>query len=390
MATPPVWAIKDPSGVRQEREQVRQEIKALTQEIQDTSDEKTKVKKLIELLEKRLTQSKNRLESLDQDRRKLEQETATLVKRESILSKKLEQTEARLGEVIRNQYRRQDVNPTQAWLSGQSASRAARESYWFERISEAENELAKTQREQAAELEAVRQGLENKQNSLEKTIANQAKRERELNEQRQERRQLMADLDSRLRNQELKKKRLERDETRLTGVIQELTKAIEEARRKQAEQREMAKKAPKSTPRPSLPPVPDTGDFAKLKGRLSLPVEGTITGKFGQTRDANGGPVWKGVFIEAIEGKDVVAAGSGRVVFAEWLRGFGEIVIIDHGDQYLSVYGNNDKLLKSAGENVKRGEKIAEVGNSSGNLSTGLYFEVRHQGKPFDPLSWTP
>jgi septal ring factor EnvC (AmiA/AmiB activator) len=85
----------------------------------------------------------------------------------------------------------------------------------------------------------------------------------------------------------------------------------------------------------------------------------------------------------------VRAVGNGRVVFAEWLRGFGEIVIIDHGDQFLSVYGNNGKLLKRSGDSVKAGDTIAETGNSSGNLDTGLYFELRHQGQPFDPVSWT-
>lgn len=387
----PAWAIKDPAGVRQEREQIRQEIKDLAKEIENTNDEKEKAKKLIALLDKRLEQSKDRLVALDKDRRDLERETSKLRSQERELSAQLNETEARLGEVMRNQYRRQDINPTQAWLSGQSASRAARESYWYEQVSEAERSLALQQKDQANRLQTLREGLEAKQDKLDKTIADQSKRERELKSQRTERRQVMADLDSQLKNQELKKKRLERDETRLTGVIEELTKAIELARKRQEEQRKAAQSAAKNTPRPNLPPVPDSGDFAKLKGRLTLPVEGTVTGKFGQTRESGGsGPAWKGIFIESIEGKAVLAAGSGRIVFAEWLRGFGEIVIIDHGDQYLSVYGNNDRLLKSAGDNVKRGDKIAEVGNSSGNLSTGLYFELRHQGKPFDPLSWTP
>lgn len=387
----PAWAIKDPAGVREEREQIRQEIKSLAREIESTSDEREKAKKLIVLLDKRLEQSKERLSVLDKNRQNLQKETSKLKAEEKELSAQLKETEKRLGEVLRNQYRRQDINPTQAWLSGQSASRAARESYWYEHVSEAERALANRQREQTERLQAIRKGLEDKQEQLNQTIEAQAKRENELRAQRAERKQIIADLDAQLKNQELKKKRLERDEIRLTGVIADLTKAIEEAKKRQTEQRRAAQNGSKTAPKPTLPPVPDSGDFAKLKGHLTLPVEGTVTGKFGQTRESgNSGPPWKGIFIEAAEGKAVLAVGSGRVVFSEWLRGFGEIVIIDHGDQYLSVYGNNSKLLKSAGENVKRGDKIAEVGNSSGNLSTGLYFELRHQGKPFDPLSWTP
>lgn len=387
--TPAVWSIKDPTGVKQERDQVREEIKQITEDIQNTTNERTKVEKLIELLEKRLEQNKDRLASLDKDRKSLEADIADLSQQEKNQEEALKATEERLGDVLRNQYRRQDINPTQAWLAGQSASKAARESYWYERISIAERDLAKAQAEQTAKLKETREGLETRQFRLEKTIAKQAQRERELKSQRAERTELVADLNSRLKDQELKKQRLERDEKRLSQLVEDLTRAIEEARRKQSQQPKRS--TDKRTPQPNLPPVPDTGDFAKLKGRLSLPTDGTVAGKFGQTRDpASGGPSWKGIFIEAIEGQAVKAVGSGRVVFSEWLRGFGEIVIIDHGDQYLSVYGNNDKLLKSAGDNVQRGEKIAEVGNSSGNLSTGLYFELRHQGKPFDPLSWAP
>ncbi|NJM32757.1 MAG: peptidoglycan DD-metalloendopeptidase family protein [Limnobacter sp.] len=184
----------------------------------------------------------------------------------------------------------------------------------------------------------------------------------------------------------------------MTQVIADLTAAIEAARRKQAEERARAKAQASKPDAPGQPPetgaaeaayTPSGGGFSRLKGNMNLPVEGEITGKFGETRTDGTGPTWKGVFISAIEGQKVKAVAPGRVVFSEWLRGFGEIVIIDHGDQYLSVYGNNDKLLKTAGQTVESGEVIAEVGNSSGNLETGLYFELRHQGKPFNPMTWS-
>jgi len=128
------------------------------------------------------------------------------------------------------------------------------------------------------------------------------------------------------------------------------------------------------------------GSFAQLKGRLRLPLRGDITGRFGARRD--GGPSWKGVFIRAAQGAEVRAVAPGRVVFAEWLRGFGNLLIIDHGDQYLSIYGNNEALLRQPGDRVGSGEAIATTGNSGGNPETGLYFELRFQGRPFDPLTW--
>lgn len=392
-------AVRDPAGVKQERDEVRRKLDALKKAIQETSGEKNQAAKALGLLENRLEKTQNRLNALDKDRDALETDINKLSNEEIQLQKDLENTQARLAAVMRNQYRRVEVNPTQAWLAGKSASQAARESYWYERISAAERDLAVQQAAQARELQAIRLGLEKKQDRLDNTIAEQNKSRRELVAQREERNQLIEDLNSKLKNQELERKRLQRDETRLSSVITQLTRAIEEAKRKQAlaakqqKQQGQADGSGKSPGKPEYtapPPMPSTGEFAKLKGRLVLPVQGTVAGQFGQTRSKDGqGPSWKGIFIATEAGQGVRAVGAGRVVFSEWLRGFGEIVIIDHGDQFLSVYGNNGKLLKRSGDSVKAGDTIAETGNSSGNLDTGLYFELRHQGQPFDPVSWT-
>ncbi|MBV8122557.1 MAG: peptidoglycan DD-metalloendopeptidase family protein, partial [Paucibacter sp.] len=136
----------------------------------------------------------------------------------------------------------------------------------------------------------------------------------------------------------------------------------------------------------ALAPAAPDGAFASLKGQLRAPVSGKIEARFGAKR--GDGPSWKGVFIRAAEGADVRAIAGGRVVFAEWLRGFGNLIIVDHGGQYMSIYGNNQSLLKRAGDIVKAGDAIASAGNSGGNEESGLYFELRHQGRPFDPVGW--
>lgn len=390
--------VRDPAGVKQERDEVRRKLDALKKEINETSGEKKQASQALTLLEQQLDKTQTRLDALDKDRGGLETDIKKLSAEEAEVQRSLERTQTRLAEVMRNQYRRVEVNPTQAWLAGKSASEAARESYWYERISAAERDLAAQQALQARELQAIRLGLEKKQEKLQITITEQSKNRRELVAQREERNQLIADLNSKLKNQELERTRLQRDEKRLSNVITELAKAIEEAKRRQAlaaqQQKQAGKsngsKAPGKPEYSAPPPMPSTGEFAKLKGRLVLPVQGTVAGQFGKTRSKDGqGPSWKGIFIATEAGQGVRAVGAGRVVFAEWLRGFGEIVIIDHGDQFLSVYGNNGKLLKRSGDSVKPGDTIAETGSSSGNLDTGLYFELRHQGQPFDPISWT-
>ncbi|MBC7453549.1 MAG: peptidoglycan DD-metalloendopeptidase family protein [Massilia sp.] len=132
-------------------------------------------------------------------------------------------------------------------------------------------------------------------------------------------------------------------------------------------------------------PAAADGAFASLRGQLRAPVSGKLVARFGAKR---GEAAWKGVFIRAAEGADVRAVAGGRVVFANWMRGFGNLIIVDHGSQYLSIYGNNLALLKHAGDAVRAGDPIASAGSTGGNEESGLYFELRHLGQAFDPASW--
>jgi septal ring factor EnvC (AmiA/AmiB activator) len=116
-------------------------------------------------------------------------------------------------------------------------------------------------------------------------------------------------------------------------------------------------------------------------------VRGKLVNTFGGQRSGKH-VTWKGLFIESPTDSEVKAISAGRVVFADWLRGFGNLIILDHGNNYMSLYGNNATLHKQVGESVRGGDTIATVGNSSGNTDSGLYFELRHGGKPFDPLTW--
>ena len=130
-----------------------------------------------------------------------------------------------------------------------------------------------------------------------------------------------------------------------------------------------------------------TEPFAKMQGRLSLPVEGNVSRRFGNQRN-QGKLKWQGLFIEAKEGTSVRAIYYGRVIFSDWLRGFGLLMIVSHGDGYMSLYGHNQALFKKTGELVYPGENIAVVGSSGGQTETGLYFEIRIDGKPNNPQAW--
>ena len=127
--------------------------------------------------------------------------------------------------------------------------------------------------------------------------------------------------------------------------------------------------------------------FAGMQGKLLLPVEGRISHRFGNERN-QGKLRWHGIFIDAAEGESVYAVHYGRVVFSDWLRGFGLLMIISHGEGYMSLYGHNQALFRETGDWVSAGEVIAAVGDSGGQDKTGLYFEIRIDGKPNNPQNW--
>lgn len=193
---------------------------------------------------------------------------------------------------------------------------------------------------------------------------------------------------------------LREDEARMALLLRELERQAQQVREAAVPQRPVAVPPPGTdAPEPSPPvrsavlappapgPTPGSVSFAQLQGQLGLPVRGELVGRFGAPR-AEGGTTWRGVFIRARQGAEVKAVAAGEVVFSDWLRGFGNLLILDHGNDYLSVYGNNDALLREVGDKVDGGATLASVGASGNQGESGLYFEIRHQGRPVDPLRW--
>ena len=135
----------------------------------------------------------------------------------------------------------------------------------------------------------------------------------------------------------------------------------------------------------SLVPVELVG-LRNKKGKLPWPSKGRLKHRFGQRKHA--GMNWKGVFIESKAGDNVKAVQQGQVVFADWLNGFGWVIVVDHGLGYMSLYGHAQTLLKDVGDQVRSGESIALIGQSGGQADPGLYFELRHKGSAVDPVKW--
>ena len=185
------------------------------------------------------------------------------------------------------------------------------------------------------------------------------------------------------------RERIARENAKPGAKPQPLPAPIKEPVREEpvvAEEPAPSETRPTEAPPPMLGPAAPSGSFASYKGRMASPVNGSVAARFGGRR--GDGPTWKGNFIKAPEGAEVRAVAPGRVVHADWMRGFGNLIIVDHGDGYLSIYGNNHALLKRPGDSVRAGEAVASAGNTGGNEESGLYFELRHRGKAIDPSGW--
>lgn len=186
-----------------------------------------------------------------------------------------------------------------------------------------------------------------------------------LADERAAREELLATLAGRIESQDRELARSRADEERLVKLLGSLQQALDDLTDTKAQRQ----------------------PFAGQRGKLAWPARGSFTARYGRSRGV-GGLRWQGVVIGAEEGGEVRAVSHGRVAFADWLRGYGLLVILDHGDGYMSLYGYNQALNKEVGDWVEGGEPIASVGRSGGNAQAGLYFEIRHRGRPVDPERW--
>ena len=200
---------------------------------------------------------------------------------------------------------------------------------------------------------------------LEKNQQTLGKQKKQFNKDLAKRKTIIASLDKQLKKQGGNLSRLKGEATQLQNLIKSIEKIFADA-----PESDISQKA-----------------FAQLKGKLAWPLKGKVRKLFGYTKPQSD-LRWQGVKIEAASGSHVMAVSHGRVAFADWLRGLGNLIIIDHGNSYLSLYGHNESLFKTAGDWVEAGDVISSIGSSGGQQKPGLYFEIRKKGKPQNPTRW--
>jgi septal ring factor EnvC (AmiA/AmiB activator) len=261
-------------------------------------------------------------------------------------------------------------------LDNQDPNQVARDLQYYRYIARNRAAWLASLRSNLKTLNSVSLQVKNQSSELENLRAEQAAEKQKLLQDQRERAQVLGQVSKQLSQQRREYTNLQRNENRLAKLVTKISEMLAQPKHKTLFKNSN---------------IPDNRfdgkPFDQLRGKLTLPIKGDISNQFGATRP-DSTVIWKGLFIRSSSGQTVKAVAAGRVVFADWLRGFGNLLIVDHGNAYMSLYGNNETLYKQVGDELRGGDTIATVGNSGGNADSGLYFELRHESKPLDPLLW--
>lgn len=363
------------SAQKKDLEELRSRIEALQRELEKSEENKAEAADGLRESERAISQTNRRLFRLAAQRRELNAEMRKLGGEAQVLQAKIDAEQEALGAMLRRQYVNGQPEVVRLMLNRQDPNETARQVQYLRYIWRARSELIAELRRNLDSLEELSDRTSQKNAELRLLQVEEAAEKKRLEKEKSARQKVLDRVSTEISQQRKQISTLKRDEQRLSRLIERLAK--ESSRRKQ--RTGLSNRA--------LPQPDATGAFGRLKGRLRLPVMGELANRFGSPREG-GGLSWKGLFITAQSGREVKAIAAGRVVYADWLRGFGNLLILDHGDGYMSLYGNNEALLKQVGEETSPGEAIASVGNTGGSPESGLYFELRYQGRPFDPLPW--
>ncbi|MBT9568396.1 MAG: peptidoglycan DD-metalloendopeptidase family protein [Thiobacillus sp.] len=393
-----------------ELDALKQRLQALQQDFRKNETQRKEAADELRQSERAISTGLRQLRQLDGERQRAQNELRTLSQQTTATEARIEQQQAHLAQALKGAYQRGQGDALKLFLNGADPNQSARDLRYLAHLSRAQHEAIATLRRDLATLAELQQAKVRKTTELTELQASREAEQQKLLAEKRSREQVISKLSSQLQQQRREINILKRDERSLTQLVERLNRVMAQqaaraaARARAAEQRarknQTNEKNATSDKRESgasrkavalntETPVAFRSDkpFSRLKGALRLPVAGELMNRFGAPREG-GGVSWKGLFIRATQGSAVKAIAAGQVVFADWLRGFGNLVIVDHGEGYMSLYSNNESLYKQVGERVQPGDAIASVGNSGGQSDTGLYFEMRHQSRPVNPLLW--
>ncbi len=315
--------------------------------------------------EKHIGDIQNRSRELRKQQQQLNERLQQFAVERSSIHSRLDQQRELIGRQVRLAYQLGRQSKLKLLLNQQNPAQLTRTLTWYDYFNRARTDLVGAWLNDLASLERVERDTAITRDSLKTAEQALLKQQAQLEQQVAARRQVIAKLDANHKTAEAKRARWQREERELQALLRTLLEEIADLQ------------------------MPDNQSqpFAQRKRQMQWPVAGPRLNAFGGARSGSG-QRWDGIRIAAKAGAGVKAIHSGRVVFSDWLKGSGLLMILDHGNGYMSLYANNESLLHTTGDWVETGQLIATVGNSGGRQDSGLYFEIRRNGDPVDPVIW--
>ncbi|SFR57298.1 Septal ring factor EnvC, activator of murein hydrolases AmiA and AmiB [Marinobacter daqiaonensis] len=345
-------------------EALKKEIEKIDRWLSDAEKDRSQLERTLAQTEKDISRLTRERRELQDQRRQQEQELATLQKSEKILEQTLSQQKTALKKQLRGAWMEGKAPAIKVLLNEASPEEIARTMTYYEYLSGDNLQRLETFNATLAELKQTRQQKLEARSNLVRLEEQVASRQKELKGQQANRERTLAALKQDIDERRTERGVLEADRERLEKLLREVEEAIA-----------------------SIPSPTETEPFQKRRGSMPWPAKGNLAAAFGGAM-AQGHLRRNGILLNTAEEADVQVVHYGRVVFANWLRGFGMMTIVDHGDGYMTLYGHSSSLLTSPGDWVQAGETIALAGRSGGTEDPAVYFELRHNGKPKNPMGW--
>ena len=343
-----------------ELKQVQEQIKQKTRELKQQQRQQQVLTRELQAAEKQVADTAAALHKIDKDSRANQQRQAALGHQADQLEQQKQQQQAVLGNQLASAYMSGRHDLAQLLLNQQQSSKMERLLGYYQFLTQARVEALESLKQTLTELDKVAAELETKRRELAQLAQEQQQRQLELQQQQQQRQTTLAKLKQQYRSNSEALEQMQLSEAELKNLLAQASSRV-----RQFEAME---------------------GLEELKGQLDWPVDGRLSNRFGNIRQ--GQLRWKGILIRGQEGQPVKAVQHGQILFSDWIKGFGLVLVMDHGDGYMSLYGHNQALLKQAGDMVARNEVIALVGRSGGQSQPGLYFEIRHKGRAVNPARW--
>jgi len=375
---------QDPAGTREKLQQIRGELKEVAAERREVEGRRSAEARELRAADERVAEAARRLREIQAGIADAEAGLQRLQAQRAEMEASMDSRRGELAALLRSVQAQGHAAPLKLLLAQDRVADANRLLAYHGYLQRDQVERIRTLAGELAELDRLEEEIDSRRSALEASRVELDARIASLEDERAERQALVAQLDAQFKDRQSRERALGRDAKALEDLLAKLRAAAAraEAERRAAAAREAARKA--ETPGAATPPTP-RADGPSVGG-AGWPVDGRLLAGYGATMPD--GRKSQGLLVAAPAGTTVRAAAAGTVVYAEWMSGFGLILIIDHGDGHMSLYAHNESLLREAGERIARGDAVATVGSSGGHGQPALYFELRRGGQPVDPRSW--